>query len=116
MRSRTSKRRDVTKQLADIRARGFLPIVTAIAAKHFVTVEELVGDGAPACVMRARRELVAIWREEHRLSYPEIGRLLDRDHTTIMGACQPPGAPGVRKTTRELISLVDAAREELRVV
>lgn len=118
MRSRTSKRRNVPELVAAVEARGFLPVFAAAATEHHVTVAQIVGDTSHATIMLARRDVVRVLREEHQLSYPEIGLLLDRDHSTIMSALRDRGAPkpSVRKSMRQLLISIDAALEELRVV
>lgn len=68
-----------------LRARGLLPDVERIAREHHVTTSDLLGRGRTAMVCRARKALYADLRERG-FSYPEIGWLVGRDHTTIMHA------------------------------
>jgi chromosomal replication initiation ATPase DnaA len=116
VKSRHSKRRDVAQLAATLEARGLIDLARGIAADHCVTVGDLIGDQSCATNMRARREFVRVLRLEHRLSYPEIGALLDRDHSTIMAMMRLRGALKPRKAMRELMASVDAALEEMRVV
>lgn len=47
---------------------------------------DILGERRTLSVMRVRQELY--WRLRQRgLSYPEIGELLGRDHTSIMWGC-----------------------------
>jgi len=58
--------------------------IAAIAAAHGVTVAAVRGRGRQPAVRRARREACYVLASRHpELSFPAIGALLDRDHTTI---------------------------------
>lgn len=73
-------------------ATGFLPnpkaavarIKHECAVKHGVTVDEIDGIRRAAHIVAARQE--AMWRakNETNLSFPSLGKLFDRDHTTVM--------------------------------
>lgn len=67
-----------------LRMRGVLPLATAIASKRAVPLVALLGRARTTSVSAARRELCFALRSVYGMSYPEIGWLLDRDHTTIM--------------------------------
>ena len=66
-------------------ARGLLPMAEAVAAQYRVTLEELFGRRRTRHVSVAR---AAFWAELRKidLSYPAIGELVSRDHSTIMSA------------------------------
>lgn len=51
-------------------------------------VDALYGRDRHLCVSMARHELQAWLKRNVRMSFPEIGRLFGRDHTTILSACQ----------------------------
>lgn len=51
-------------------------------------VDSLYGRDRHKCVSMARHELQAWLKRNARMSYPEIGRLFGRDHTTIITACR----------------------------
>lgn len=66
--------------LLEDRARA---IAAKFAAERLCTVEALFGPGRNKRTSHARQDL---WRElrDHGWSYEEIGRVFDRDHTTII--------------------------------
>lgn len=66
-------------------------LIAQCAAAYGVTVELLMSRNREPMVVRARQE--AYWHLRQReLSYPAIGRIFDRDHSTIMA--------GVRRVDR----------------
>lgn len=71
--------------------RGLLELVDERAKAHHVTRTDVLGRSRTKSVAAARQ---AVYRglRERGLSYPEIGRLLDRDHTTVMHACREEGS------------------------
>jgi chromosomal replication initiation ATPase DnaA len=76
---------DVARALDD---RGLLEGVRIAAIVNCVTVAEICGRERTGAVARAR---AAVWRSLRAagLSFPEIGRLFGRDHTTIVGVLNP---------------------------
>lgn len=64
-----------------------------IGSKHGIPTADILGRGRRADIASARRELyVALWRDG--FSIADVGRILERDHTTILhgmrvelGAC-----------------------------
>jgi hypothetical protein len=69
-----------------LRQRGLLEVARGVADKHRLPLGTLLGRGRQASVAAARNELY--WRlrnlPELQLSTTEIGRLLGRDHTTVL--------------------------------
>ena len=64
-------------------------VLQAVADHHHVTVEDLRGPVRSAGLVRARR--AAAWLlHEQGLSSVEIGKRLDRDHTTILAGFAAP--------------------------
>jgi chromosomal replication initiation ATPase DnaA len=55
-----------------------------ICAKHGVTLADVKGCRRFRSFVLARREVWAYLREECHLSYPVIGRLTRKDHSTII--------------------------------
>lgn len=53
-----------------------------------ISVEELVGRGRTKTVATARHEVMYWIRTKMKWSFPEIGKLFERDHTTVMAACR----------------------------
>lgn len=63
-----------------------LQLTCKMAALYGVTPEGLVGRSRHPRVVLARHHLCALVRWSTSLSLPEIGELLDLDHTTVMAA------------------------------
>lgn len=74
-------------------------IIREVAAAHHVRVDNITGPSRDRSVVRARceamRKVAAEW---DWLSYPAIGRLFNRDHTTVMHHVVKAGG----KHTRQL--------------
>lgn len=63
--------------------------VVRMAAHGFdVTIEELRSESRAQPLCQYRMVLMAALRNITGLSYPAIGRRFDRDHTTVMNACE----------------------------
>lgn len=65
--------------------RGLLQQVEKIAIVHATTIHEIASSSRMAHVARARHETMRLLRAKG-LSYPAIGLIMDRDHTTVMAA------------------------------
>ncbi len=74
-----------------LRARDLLGVVDSLCSGHGVPRDLVLGRSRPKSVAFARNRLYAELSRTG-LSYPEIGSLLDRDHTTVMA--------GVRRARR----------------
>ena len=55
-----------------------------IAKEHGVLIYDLLGRCTEHKVVEARRDLVRYLRETTKMSLPQIGRLVGRDHTTVL--------------------------------
>lgn len=75
-----------------LRVRGLLEIVERRAAEGHVTVADILGRGNTKSVVAARhavmRDLSATGR-----SAVEIGKLVDRDHTSVLAALKKTARP-----------------------
>lgn len=70
-------------------------VVTMVAARNKITVEELVGSTQhPVCVA-ARREVAETLRKAG-YSTPKIGTVLNRDHTTVLYLLETAASPSRR--------------------
>lgn len=69
-----------------IKDSGLLQLAQRIAREGRVTVTDMLGRSKLRSVVRARHRFCAVVRSSLGLSYPEIGRLIGRDHTTVMNA------------------------------
>jgi hypothetical protein len=76
-----------------------------IASNHAVRIGELLGRGGNKKIFAARRELAMYLRGIGK-SYPKIGELLGRDHTSIMSMAQD----GYRAAKYERTKACAAAR------
>jgi len=59
-----------------------------IAEKHGVTVAEMLSASRASHLVEARRDLAFALRARS-WSYPRIGKLMKRDHTTVMALLKP---------------------------
>lgn len=67
--------------------RRCMEIVSAVAAEAGVTVADILGPRRNIPVVRARHEAMrAVARAFPQMSLPQVGRLFQRDHTTILNA------------------------------
>lgn len=70
-------------------------IIQAAADLYGTTLEEVCTGSNERSVVRAR--MLACWMlRETGKSFPEIGRLFGRDHTTVMHACRSVAADPAR--------------------
>lgn len=65
---------------------GLLPFVREFARRRGIPMTQLLSRQRPQSTSKARVELFALVHDTLGLSFPETGRLFDRDHTTIMSA------------------------------
>jgi chromosomal replication initiator protein len=63
---------------------GFGRVLRAVAAEFGCTLEDLLGEGRPAEIALARHAAMALGRRVLGYSLPKLGRLLRRDHTTVL--------------------------------
>jgi chromosomal replication initiation ATPase DnaA len=75
-----------SKVLEAVRQHNLLEIVMAVCRLRGVTPDDLCGNRRTKAVCSARHEL---WASIHALphrhySYVEIGRIFDRDHSTVL--------------------------------
>lgn len=61
-------------------------VVESCAARHGVTVDDVLGRGRTAEVVRSRHDLIDTLVTGHGLGFAEVGRLLGMSHTTVMAA------------------------------
>jgi hypothetical protein len=69
--------------------RRLIAAILAESAKHFgVSVDAVIGRSRLMPIVRARQVSAYLIHENTKLSYPRIGGVLGRDHTTILHACR----------------------------
>jgi chromosomal replication initiation ATPase DnaA len=74
--------------LDELASRGLLALATKHAFAHHVTLGEILGEGRYRPSVWARQ---ALWCELYSMghfSYPSLGRLFSRAHTTILAGVQ----------------------------
>lgn len=76
------------KRTIELETYALNPLVLAICNKFDVTKEELLGKRRNKKYVDARHVLFYLAYTKTSLTLPEIGRLVDRDHTTILHGCQ----------------------------
>jgi chromosomal replication initiator protein len=59
-------------------------MVDAVAALYRVGASDILGRARTKSVSEARACVYLVARRCTRLSYPEIGRAMDRDHSTVL--------------------------------
>lgn len=91
----------VATVLRRLSERDMLETVERHARLHGVTAEDVCGRGRTAAVSRARQAVWLHLRETTALSYPELGALFGRDHTSVLY--------GVRKCSARLVVKVRVA-------
>ncbi|HEY64038.1 MAG TPA: chromosomal replication initiator protein DnaA [Caldilineae bacterium] len=79
-------------------------LIAQVAQFFGLSAEQLTGRGRNKEVSLARQMLMYLLRNDYDFSYPQIGHLLNRDHTTVMH--------GVEKM-RELIETDDAVHRRM---
>lgn len=59
-------------------------IIKEVSLKHGVSVDDMISEIRSVPVVGARYEAIYRIREERHLSWAQIGRLFNRDHSTIL--------------------------------
>jgi chromosomal replication initiator protein len=59
-------------------------ILTEVAAKHRLRPRDILGKCRVRPIVVARQEVMFRCRSEAMKSYPQIGRFLSKDHTTVI--------------------------------
>ena len=62
----------------------FAAIERAVCARFFVTWEEMASDSRARDIARPRQVLMFLARERTALSFPEIGDIMGKHHTTVL--------------------------------
>lgn len=101
----------------------FATLLQVVADWGDVTIEQIQGESRLANIVRPRQMLMYAAREWLQWSYPQIGRALGRDHTTIMYAHRRVRArlaedPGARRILAWIHHAWDpgATREETPIM
>ena len=78
-----SREENALREMRDMRA-----IIESVAHIYRVTVKEILSKDRREHIVSARQLVAYVMRElGDGFSYPEIGRFLHRDHSTVIHAC-----------------------------
>ncbi len=64
--------------------REAVEVVCRVAAEHGVALSDLRGPGRRGRLVEARRRAAAAARARTDVSLPQLGRILNRDHSTVL--------------------------------
>ena len=84
-------------------------ILQDVCAAYHLSIQQLMSDRRDANTLKARYEAIARLWNETSLTKAAIGRLLNRDHTTViyalerMGFCQKLGSKAICKPMKKLV-------------
>ncbi|WP_437958567.1 helix-turn-helix domain-containing protein [Sorangium sp. So ce119] len=83
----------------ELRQRGLMPLVRAVARDHGVKAIDLLSQERGRALHAARCRLWGILAARYNMSSVEIGRLCGRDHTSVLAALRKPvpAAPSSRE-------------------
>jgi chromosomal replication initiation ATPase DnaA len=90
----------IDQLIAELEERDLLTLAKQFAKAHSVTLEEMLGADRCRPAAAARHEFWTHLYDQGHWSYPRIGVLFGRDHSTIMQAVKQcrSGKPRVRRT------------------
>lgn len=98
-------------------------IIHQVSRKYNVSIEDIVGIVKTKVIVKPRYEAVQRVRGELGLSYPQIGKIFNRDHTSIMSACRkdigiemPPKSARAKKGEERQITIAKQLISARRVV
>lgn len=84
-------------------------VIRMVGAACFVEPAAIKGKTRVAGVVYARHIAMHVVREAYQLSYPQIGRLFERNHATVQHACKK--VRGDSKMLNESYSVRRSLRE-----
>jgi len=79
-------------------------VARGVALRHGLTLDRIKGRDRTKAVTRGRVAVIVALREHLDMSYPDIGRMLGRDHSTIISLHRRAVAFGVQLATLGLDS------------
>lgn len=75
---------DVDEIMERLEGRGLLDLVAEICREHHVPIAEVLSRRRNAPIAAVRKVVWAELYHDRGLSYPDIGRLFGRDHSTVL--------------------------------
>lgn len=95
---------------------GLLEEAVAIAQCWGVSLSAVEGPGRYREAVGARHRVMALLHERGALSASAVGRLVNRDHSTVLAALKKDRAPTINARLDRWVLRLDRAREELRAI
>lgn len=83
---RVARLRDTVRDTLQAHAPATVQTLQAVATAYDTTVVDLLSNRGRRGA--AVRSVAAVVLREQGLSYPEIGKVIGRDHSTVMAACR----------------------------
>lgn len=80
-------------------------VIVKVAEYYNLSIRRIVGEGRSKWVVQPRQIGMWICRNILSLSFPDIGRLFERDHSTVMQACDRISA--LLRSNREFADELD---------
>lgn len=88
MRERETSESSKAKFTRRLKEMGIYDDVVRLIRPRAVSIEELISRNRYKNVAIARHEIMYWIRTKLKWSFPEIGKLFERDHTTVLLACR----------------------------
>jgi chromosomal replication initiator protein len=63
-------------------------IFATVFKKYGISKEDLIGSKRSREIAQARHMTIYLIRDITEMSYPNIGKIFNRDHTTILSSCE----------------------------
>lgn len=113
--TRLAREAELDVEIGEIgRGEVLLREVAAVVCRHFgVRLQQLRGDGRRQGLAVPRMVYTHLARRATGRSYPQIGKYINRDHSTILHHIRQP-RPGVIETARDLYQQHFAERKRER--
>lgn len=64
-------------------------MILVIAGQHGYTWEQIISHDRCDKIVKCRRDIAEYLRDAEKLSYPAIGKIMHRDHSSIMHLLNP---------------------------
>lgn len=73
-------------KLETILSEDVIEHLRTIAKKHYLSLDAVLTESQHEPVVRARDEMAYVLKDDYGMSYPFIGKVLLRDHSSVMDA------------------------------
>jgi chromosomal replication initiator protein len=88
-------------------------VLQIVAKLHSTTQSEIIGKNRDKNVSTARQIIMYLWHKNFGLSLPIIGKMLKRDHTTILHGTQKiqkeiQNDPQIASKIKEILKTLEA--------